>query len=150
MLFAGSMISLTVRVLKFARPRWLGFICSIGLEDRHRFRPQALQLPAGRPFFAQSGLLTDSISGQVRNTTVQVWTVGEGFGIGTEFRQTCCAANNLRDHNLDSVKASLVHRAHRLLSESTRILCALRSRPPKSLLPVLKKISDGRGRSLLQ
>jgi len=30
---------------------------------------------------------------------------------------------------LDSVKAILVHRAHRLLSESTRILCRLRSRP---------------------
>jgi hypothetical protein len=32
---------------------------------------------------------------------VQVWTVGEGFGIGREFRQTCCAANNFRDHDLN-------------------------------------------------
>jgi hypothetical protein len=29
---------------------------------------------------------------------VQVWTVGEGFGIGSEFSQTCCAASNFRDH----------------------------------------------------
>jgi hypothetical protein len=106
---------------------------------------------------------------------VQVWTVVEGFGIGSEFRQTRCAANNFRDHEvlfrwfqvlqsvahlldlrcddlilvfdhsqssmgmfqlmhshfifLDSVKAILVHCAHRLLSESTRILCGLRNRP---------------------
>ena len=52
------------------------------------------------PFFTQSGLHKDSISGQVRNTTVQVGTVGEGFGIGSEFRQTCCAANNFRDHEV--------------------------------------------------
>ena len=37
---------------------------------------------------------------QARNTTVQVWTVGEGFGIGSEFRQTGCAANNFRDHEV--------------------------------------------------
>jgi len=42
--------------------------------------------------FTQSGLRTDCIFGQVRNTTVQVWTVGEGFGIGSEFFKTCCAA----------------------------------------------------------
>jgi hypothetical protein len=52
------------------------------------------------PFFSQSGLHTDSIFGQVRNTTVQVWTVGEGFGIGSEFSQTRCAANNFRDHEV--------------------------------------------------
>ncbi|PYJ38811.1 MAG: hypothetical protein DME81_04405, partial [Verrucomicrobia bacterium] len=69
------------------------------------------------------------ISGQARNTTVQVWTVGEGFGIGSELRQTSFAANNFRDHDLNSVKAIWVHRAHRLLSDSTRILCTLRSRP---------------------
>jgi hypothetical protein len=51
-------------------------------------------------FFSQSGLRTDSIFGQVRDTTVQVWTVGEGFGIGSEFSQTCCAANNFRDHEV--------------------------------------------------
>jgi hypothetical protein len=28
-----------------------------------------------------------SISGQAGNTAVQVWTIGEGFGIGGEFRQ---------------------------------------------------------------
>jgi hypothetical protein len=60
---------------------------------------------------------------------VQVWTVGEGFGIRSEFRQTCCAANNFRDHDLDSVKAIVVHCAHRLLSESTRILRRLRNGP---------------------
>ena len=37
---------------------------------------------------------------QARNTTVQVWTVVEGFGIGSEFRQTGCAANNFRDHEV--------------------------------------------------
>src|SRR5581483_2022423 len=42
----------------------------------------------------------DSISGQSRNTTVQVWTVGEGFGIRSEFRQTGCAANNFRVHEV--------------------------------------------------
>src|SRR6476659_10711264 len=52
------------------------------------------------PFFTQSGLHTDAIFGQVRDTTVQVWTVGEGLGIGSEFSQTCCAANNFRDHEV--------------------------------------------------
>src|SRR5947209_16137695 len=61
-----------------------------------------LQVPARRPFLSQSGFHTDSIFGQVRNTTVQVWTVGEGFGIGSEFSQTCGAANNFRDHDLTS------------------------------------------------
>jgi hypothetical protein len=40
---------------------------------------------------------------QARNTTVQVWTVEEGFGIGSEFHQTgcaACAANNFRDHEV--------------------------------------------------
>ena len=46
------------------------------------------------PFFTQSGLHTDSIFAQIRNTTVQVWTIGEGFGIGSQFSQTCCAVNN--------------------------------------------------------
>ncbi len=59
-----------------------------------------LQVPARRPFLSQSGFHTDSIFGQVRNTTVQVWTVGEGFGIGSEFSQTCVAANNFRDHEV--------------------------------------------------
>ena len=58
------------------------------------------KLPAGRRVFSQSGLRTDSIFWQVRDTTVQVWTIGEGFGIGSEFRQTCCAANNFRDHEV--------------------------------------------------
>ena len=58
------------------------------------------KLPAGRPVFSQSGLRTDSIFGQVRNTTVQVWTVGKGLGIGSEFSQTGCAANNFRDHEV--------------------------------------------------
>src|SRR6476619_5999638 len=43
-----------------------------------------------------------SNSWQVRNATVQVWTVGEGFGIGSEFSQTCCAVNNSRCHDLTS------------------------------------------------
>src|SRR5260370_35101368 len=51
-------------------------------------------------FFSQSGLRTDSIFGQVRDTTVQVWTVGKGLGIRSEFSQTCCAANNFRDHEV--------------------------------------------------
>jgi hypothetical protein len=40
---------------------------------------------------------------EARNTTVQVWTVEEGFGIGRLFRQTrcaACAANNFRDHEV--------------------------------------------------
>jgi hypothetical protein len=61
----------------------------------------------GHPFFTQSGFHTDCIFGQVRNTTVQVWTIEEGFGIGSEFSQTCCAANNFRDHDLMSVLNSL-------------------------------------------
>jgi hypothetical protein len=40
-----------------------------------------------------------SASGQAGKTTVQVWTVEEGFGIGGEFRQTRCAAN-FRDHEI--------------------------------------------------
>ncbi len=58
------------------------------------------KLPAGRRVFSQSGLRTDSIFGQVRDATVQVWTVGEGFGIGSEFRQTCCAANDFQHHEV--------------------------------------------------
>ena len=61
--------------------------------------------------FTQSGLQTDSIPGQARNTTVQVWTVVEGFGIRSEFSQTCCAANNFRDHE---VLLPLVQRGRRL------------------------------------
>ena len=33
-------------------------------------------------------------------TAVQVWTIEEGFGIGSEFRQTCCAARNFRGHEI--------------------------------------------------
>ncbi len=69
------------------------------------------KLPAGRPVFFQSGLRTDSIFWQVRNTTVQVWTVGKGLGIRSEFSQTVCAANNFRDHE---VLSSLVQRSRRL------------------------------------
>jgi hypothetical protein len=72
---------------------------------------------------------------QVGAPTVQVWTVEERFGIGSEFRQTCCAANNFRDHDLDLVKAILVHCAHRLLSESTLILRTLRNGPVESKRP---------------
>jgi hypothetical protein len=57
-------------------------------------------LGASRPFFTNSGLQTVYISGQAGNTTVQVWTVGEGLGIGSEFSQTCCAVNNFRDHEV--------------------------------------------------
>jgi len=42
----------------------------------------------------------DFIFGQVRDTTVQVWTVGEGLGIRSEFSQTGYAANNFRDHEV--------------------------------------------------
>ena len=38
---------------------------------------------------------------------MQVWTIGEGFGIGSEFSQTRCAANNFRDHDLKSLLNSL-------------------------------------------
>ena len=31
---------------------------------------------------------------------MQVWTVGEGLGIASEFSQTVCAANNFRDHEV--------------------------------------------------
>jgi hypothetical protein len=51
-------------------------------------------------FLTQSGFQTDSILGQVRDTTVQVWTVGERFGIGSEFSQTCCAAYQLREYSV--------------------------------------------------
>ena len=96
-------------------------------------------------FFAQSGLHTGSIFGQVRNTTVQVWTIGEGFGIGSEFSQTFCAANTFRDHNLDSIKATLVHRAHRLLSESARIVCTLRLQVPQQRAPDHQESTIARG-----
>ena len=38
---------------------------------------------------------------------MQVWTVAKGLGIGSEFSQTCCAANNFRDHDLTSPLNSL-------------------------------------------
>jgi hypothetical protein len=55
----------------------------------------------------------------------------EGFGIGSEFSETDCAADKFRDHEVDSITATLVHRAHRLLSESTRILCSLSLQVPE-------------------
>ena len=58
------------------------------------------KLPAGRPVFSQSALRTDSIFGQVRDTTVQVWTVGKGLGIRSEFSQTGCAACQLRKYSV--------------------------------------------------
>ena len=33
---------------------------------------------------------------------MQVWTVGEGLGIASEFSQTVCAVNNFRDHEVGS------------------------------------------------
>jgi hypothetical protein len=50
------------------------------------------KLPAGRPFSTNSGLRTDSIFGHARDTTVQVWTVGKGLGIRSEFSQIGYAA----------------------------------------------------------
>src|SRR6266516_2737798 len=44
MLFAGLMMSLTLRAPKFASPRWLAFICSIGLDGRHRFKRESTKL----------------------------------------------------------------------------------------------------------
>ena len=67
---------------------------------RRILRHKHCKLPARRQVLSQSGLHTDSIFGQVRHTTVQVWTVGKGLGIGSEFSQTCCAANNFRDHEV--------------------------------------------------
>src|SRR5258708_28298959 len=64
------------------------------LGDRH------CKLPADRPIFPKANFVQILSSGKVRDTTVQVWTVGEGFGIGSEFSQTCCAANNFRDHEV--------------------------------------------------
>jgi len=58
------------------------------------------KLPAGRPVFSQSALRTDSIFGQVRDTTVQVWTVGKGLEIRSEFSQTGCAACQLREYSV--------------------------------------------------
>src|SRR5436305_10579926 len=71
-------------------------------------------------FSQQSRLHTDSVFGQVRDTTVQVWTVGEGVGIRSEFSQTCCAANNFRDHEVllpwfkeRATKLAALHRGKR-------------------------------------
>ena len=33
---------------------------------------------------------------------MQVWTVGEGLGIASEFSPTVCAVNNFRDHEVGS------------------------------------------------
>jgi hypothetical protein len=85
------------------RDRKSGILPMYSIVSRLRcMRVQARRriLPAGRPVFSQSGLRADSIFGQVRDATVQVWTVGEGFGIRSEFSQTCCAANNFRDHEV--------------------------------------------------
>ena len=67
---------------------------------RRILRHQHCKLPAGRPFFTNIRLQTDSLSSQARNTPVQVWTVGKGLGIRSEFVQTVCAANNFRDHEV--------------------------------------------------
>src|SRR5205809_7865853 len=87
---------------------------------------QALQIAGATTFFSQSGLQTDSISGQARNTTVQVWTVGEGLGIGSEFSQTCCAANNFRDHE---VLFSLVQTLQSRMEPESSSRGALKKRP---------------------
>ena len=62
--------------------------------------------------------LLDEYSRQVRNTTVQVWTIGEGFGIGSEFSQTCCAANNFRDHGVTSPSIPFLYPTRPTLCES--------------------------------
>jgi hypothetical protein len=54
----------------------------------------------GLTFFPKNGLRADAIFGQVRDTAVQVWAVGEGFGITSEFSQTCWATDNFRDHEV--------------------------------------------------
>jgi hypothetical protein len=58
------------------------------------------KLPAADVFSPKAGFIQILSSGQIRDTTVQVWTVAKGLGIGSEFSQTCCAANNFRDHEV--------------------------------------------------
>jgi hypothetical protein len=72
------------------------------VQERKRILGQKhCKLPAGRPVFFQSALRTDSIFGQVRDTTtVQVWTVGKGLEIRSEFSQTGCAACQLREYSV--------------------------------------------------
>jgi hypothetical protein len=58
----------------------------------------------GAGFLTGRRIRADFSSGQSRNnTTLQVWTVGEGSGIGILFRQACCAAINFRDHDVLSL-----------------------------------------------
>jgi hypothetical protein len=79
-------------------------LCSPHLSRCPKFffpdRLDTLQLPADDLFLPRAGFIQILSPGQARNTTVQVWTVVEGFGIGSEFRQTRCAANNFRDHEV--------------------------------------------------
>src|SRR5207302_3165939 len=44
--FVGSMMFLIVRASKFAPQEWLGFICSIGLGSRRRFKRESKKLAA--------------------------------------------------------------------------------------------------------
>src|SRR5260370_33077752 len=60
--------------------------------------PRHTATASGRPSLPRAGFIQILSPGQARDTTVQVWTVVEGFGIGSEFRQTRCAANDFRDH----------------------------------------------------
>ena len=60
---------------------------------------------------------------------MQVWTVGEGFGIGSEFRQTCCAANNFRDHQVLFFVGSSAPVSHgtRIVLTRRKMRCGLTS-----------------------
>ncbi len=57
-------------------------------------------MPAGGLVFSDKGRQAAPIFCRVRDTTVQVWTVREGLGIGSKFTQTCCLGNNFRDHEV--------------------------------------------------
>jgi hypothetical protein len=73
----------------------LGYVSAV--DSQGRTFSQVFQRAV---FFFRTGFIQILSPWQARITTVQVWTVVEGFGIGSEIRQTRCAANNFRDHQV--------------------------------------------------
>src|SRR4029450_4322949 len=123
MLFAGSMMSLTVRALKFKSgtpPCKSGQLeKDLGLEvSSARHAAPLIIFEIMRSFFV-------SFKCSTRSLTFWIW------GAGSSNNQSSMRRFHADSHFifLDSVKAIMVHCAHRLLSGLNRILCTLRTHP---------------------
>ncbi len=70
-------------------------------QARSRILAAATAIAGGTPFLLpKAGFIQILSWGKSGTPPLQVWTIGEGFGIRSEFRQTGCAANNFRVHEV--------------------------------------------------